>query len=93
MLRHMHIHPGNANARLASKWREIDFLKSYLKGLQLNSQHQGKLDKLLKLIRDNERDLRLMTAPRRIGNIHNTTAAKYIELLMTINAVYIDRGN
>jgi len=93
MLRRMHSHPGNANARLAAQWAEIILLSTHMKELQMDKAHQREWVKLLALVQTNAKNNVGIDAPKKIGNIRNLTAVKYIKLLMMIEVVYIEQAN
>ena len=77
----MAIHEGNANRRLASEAIKILLLASS----EVPEYYKSEFNKLRNLI---EKTIKNLSSPGltpiRLGNIHNSTAAKYIKLLIDI---------
>ncbi len=77
----MAIHEGDANRRLASEARNILLLPSN----EVPSPFKSDFNKLRQLIKDTIKNLSDPgLTPTKLGSIRNSTAAKYINLLIHI---------
>ena len=82
----MAIHEGNANRRLASEAIKILLLSPS----EVPEFYKNKFNKLRNLIEETIKNLSAPgLTPIRLGKIHNSTAIKYIKLLIEIQT-YID---
>ena len=77
----MAIHEGNANQRLASEAGKILLLPSS----EVPERYKNEFNKLRQLIEETIRNLLAPgLTPTKLGNIRNSTASKYIKLLIDI---------
>ena len=80
------VHEGTANQRLASEAIKILLLPSN----EVPEDYKSEFNKLRKLIEDKIKNLSAPgLTPIKLGNIHNSTAVKYIKLLIDIQT-YMD---
>lgn len=90
LLLRMHVHPGDANRRLASEWLDIKLVHGYLTNVDLHPAIREQFNALIALIEADAKWLDGVRSPRGLGRIRNTTSAKYIALLMRIQAEYLE---
>ena len=77
----MAIHEGNANRRLASEATKILLLPEN----EVPKRYKNEFGELRQLIEETIRNLSAPgLTPTKLGNIRNSTASKYIELLICI---------
>lgn len=86
LLYRIHIHPGDANMRLASEWFNIRFIRSELLALDLDRATRRQLNALVELIEGDSKWLATVRQPRGLGRIRNVTSARYIAMLMRIHS-------
>jgi len=77
----MAIHEGNANRRLASEAIKINLLPSN----EVPDLYKKEFTKLRRLVDDTIKNLPVPgQTPTKLGNIRNSTASRYIKLLIDI---------
>ena len=81
----MSVHEGTANRRLASEAIKILLLPPN----EVPEYRKNEFNKLRKLIEDTIKNLSTPgLTPTKLGNIHNSTAVKYIKLLIDIQTYF-----